>query len=105
MFDSGDSKYKCSLEWYWNNNVYVKSCFVTPIGLKGFKNTKLCWWKWHWTAFQINKWSWTMKTCGTSSLLRLAYILPLLESMHALIKFAQMRDISEWSLVVVLKVC
>jgi hypothetical protein len=36
-----------------------------------------------------------MKTCGTSSLLRLAYILPLLESMHALIKFAQMRDISE----------
>jgi hypothetical protein len=38
-------------------------------------------------------------------LLRLAYILPLLESMHALIKFAQMRDISEWSLVVVLKVC
>jgi hypothetical protein len=43
--------------------------------------------------------------CDFQTLLGLAYILPLLESMHALIKFAHMRIIFVCDLVVVIKVC
>jgi hypothetical protein len=39
------------------------------------------------------------------SLLGLAYILLSLESMHVLIKFAQMRDICVCDLVATIKVC
>jgi hypothetical protein len=39
------------------------------------------------------------------SLLGLAYILSLPESMHVLIKFAQMKDICVCDLVVIIKLC
>ncbi len=32
LFDNGESKYKCSLEWTWDNVVYVQPCFVMPLG-------------------------------------------------------------------------
>jgi hypothetical protein len=43
--------------------------------------------------------------CDLQVLLGLACILPLLESIHALIKFAQMRDVYVCDLVVAIKVC
>jgi hypothetical protein len=31
LFDNGETKYKCFLQWTQDNAVYVKPCFVTPI--------------------------------------------------------------------------
>jgi hypothetical protein len=45
-----------------------------------------------------------MKTCVTQVLLGLAYIMSLLEFVHAFIKFAQMRDAFVCDLVVAIKV-
>jgi hypothetical protein len=30
LCDNGERKYKCSLNWTWDNAVYVKPCFITP---------------------------------------------------------------------------
>jgi hypothetical protein len=43
--------------------------------------------------------------CDIQVLLRLAYILPLLEFVHTFIKFVQMKDVYVCDLVVVIKVC
>jgi hypothetical protein len=43
--------------------------------------------------------------CELQILLWLAYILPLLESIYVLIKFAQMRDVFVCDLVAAIKVC
>ncbi len=46
LFDNGKSKYKCSLEWTWNNVVYVKPCFVMSLGSNArWSRVKPCaWW-------------------------------------------------------------
>jgi hypothetical protein len=43
--------------------------------------------------------------CNIHSLFGLVYILPLLESMHALIKFAQFKNVFVCDLVATIKVC
>ncbi len=52
-------------------------------------------------ASQVELW----KLMWPPSLLGLAYILSLPESMHVLIKFAQMKDICVCDLVVIIKLC
>ncbi len=32
LFDNGESKYKCFLDWTQDNAIYVKSCFVMLVG-------------------------------------------------------------------------
>jgi len=68
------------------------------------QNIELSWCKWPWTTLQINKPSWKLER--PPSLLRLAYTLFLLESMHVLVKFAQiMKDVFVCDLVAAIKVC
>jgi hypothetical protein len=45
------------------------------------------------------------KLCDLQVLLGLSYILPLLESIDALVKFAQMKDVSVCDLVATIKLC
>jgi len=76
-------------------------CWTLPKEL--WLNTKLCLWRWPWTTLQtilnyehlydIHIW------------LGLVCILPLLEFVHALIKFAQSRNVFMCDLVVIIKVC
>jgi hypothetical protein len=71
-----------------------------------WQNIKFHWWRCPCIALQTSKPTWIVKTCVICRfLLRLAYILPLLKSLHAFIEFAQMRNDFVCDLMEVIKVC